>query len=74
MNEWIGQSLGDVVVFENRQLLTAAKFINKNSLLILLPGVIQLLELKPISELKAENIFAPLFRQIVYYRLYCRTT
>jgi len=49
--------LGDVAVFENRQPVTAAKFINKGSLFILLPGVIRRLELKPISEQKAENIF-----------------
>ena len=30
--------LGDVAVFENRQPVTAAKFINKSSLLILLLG------------------------------------
>ncbi len=49
--------LGDVVVFENRQPVTAAKFINKSSLFILLLGVIRLLELKPNSEQKIENIF-----------------
>ena len=37
--------------FENRQPVTAAKFINKSSLLILLPGFIRGLELKPNSEL-----------------------
>ncbi len=31
--------LGDVAVFENRQPVTAAKFITKSSLFILLPGV-----------------------------------
>ena len=35
----------------------AVKFIKKSSLFILLPGVIQWLELKPNSEQKAENIF-----------------
>jgi hypothetical protein len=49
--------LGDVAVFENRQPLTAAKFITKSSLFILLLGVIRRLELKPNSEHKAENIF-----------------
>ena len=37
--------LDDVAVFENRQLETAAKFINKSSLFILLLGVIRRLEL-----------------------------
>lgn len=41
--------------FENRQPVTAAKFINKSSVFILLPGVIRRLEL--ISEQKVENIF-----------------
>jgi hypothetical protein len=41
--------LGDVAVFENRQPVTAAKFINKRSLFILLLGVIRRLELKPNS-------------------------
>ena len=49
--------LGDVAVFENRQPVTAAKFINKSSLFILLFGVISRLELKPINEQKVENIF-----------------
>jgi hypothetical protein len=49
--------LGDVAEFENRQLVTAAKIITKSSLFILLLGVIRRLELKPISEQKAENIF-----------------
>ena len=56
--------LGDVVVFENRQPVTAAKFINTSSLFILLPGAIRLRELKPISEQKVENIlFAPPYCQ-----------
>jgi hypothetical protein len=46
-----------VAVFENRQPVTAAKFIIKSSLFILLLGVIRLQELKPISEEKAEKIF-----------------
>ena len=59
--------LGDVAVFENRQLITAAKFINKSSLFILLVGVIRRLELKPNSEQKAENIFiAPPYCQSPY--------
>jgi len=49
--------LGDVAVFENRQTVTAAKFINKSSLLFQLPGVISRLELKLISKQKVENIF-----------------
>jgi len=40
-----------VAVFENRQPVTAAKFITKSSLFILLLGVIRRLELKPNSEL-----------------------
>jgi hypothetical protein len=46
-----------VTVFENRQPVTAAKFINKSSLSILLLGVIRRLEQKPNSEQKVENIF-----------------
>jgi hypothetical protein len=46
-----------VAAFENRQPVTAAKFITKSSLFILLLGVIRRLELKPNSEQKAENIF-----------------
>jgi len=46
-----------VAVFENRQPVTAAKFINKSSLFILLLGVIRRVEPKPISEQKVENIF-----------------
>jgi len=49
--------LGDVAAFENRQPVTAAKFINKSSLFILLIGAIRRLELKLISEHKVENIF-----------------
>jgi hypothetical protein len=40
--------------------VTEAKFINKSSLFILLPGVIRWLELKPDSELKAGHIFVAL--------------
>jgi len=59
--------LGDVAVFENRQPVTAAKFINKSSLFILLLGVIRRLELKPNSEQKVENIFvAPPYCQSPY--------
>ena len=61
MYYWIGGvqrlRLGDVAVFENRQSITTAKFINKRSLFILLLGVIRRLELKPNSEQKDENIF-----------------
>jgi hypothetical protein len=46
-----------VAVFENRQPVTAAKFITKSSLFILLLGFIRRLELKPNSEQKAEYIF-----------------
>jgi len=49
--------LGDVAVFKNRQPVTDTKFINKSSLFVLLPSLILLLELKPISEQKVENIF-----------------
>jgi hypothetical protein len=50
--------LGDVAVFDNRQPITAAKFITKSSLFILLLGFIRQLELKPSnSEQKDENIF-----------------
>ncbi|HAK79514.1 MAG TPA: hypothetical protein DCM71_22045 [Runella sp.] len=46
-----------MAVFENRQPVTAAKFINKSSLFILLLGFIRRLELKLNSEQKAESIF-----------------
>jgi len=46
-----------VAVFENRQPVTAAKFINKSSLFIQMLGVIRRLELKLINEQKVENIF-----------------
>jgi hypothetical protein len=49
--------LGDVAVFENRQPVTAAKFITKSSLFILLLGVIRLPKPKLSNEQKAENIF-----------------
>jgi hypothetical protein len=49
--------LGDVAAFENRQPVTADKFINKSLLFVLLVGAIRLLELKPISEQKVEHIF-----------------
>jgi hypothetical protein len=49
--------LGDVVAFENRQTVTAAKFIYKCSLFIQLPGVTRQPKLKPINEPIAENIF-----------------
>jgi hypothetical protein len=58
-----------VAVLENRQPVTDAKFITKSSLLILLPRVIRRLELKPISEQKAENIFvAPPYSQTACVR------
>jgi hypothetical protein len=46
-----------VAAFENRQPVTAAKFINKSSLVILLLGIIRRLDMKPNSEQKVENIF-----------------
>jgi hypothetical protein len=49
--------LGDVAVFENRQSVTAAKFITKSLLFILLLGVIRRLELEHNSEQKGENMF-----------------
>ena len=49
--------LGDVAAFENRQAVTAAKFITKSSLFVPLLGVIRRIELKPNSEQKVENIF-----------------
>jgi len=56
--------LGDVAVFENRQPVTAAKFIIKSSLFILLVVVIHRLELKYNSEQKVEHIFvAPSYCQ-----------
>jgi hypothetical protein len=60
-----------VAVFEKRQPVTAAKFINKSSLFILLlGGVIHRLELKPISEQKVENIFvAPPYCQTACWLL-----
>jgi hypothetical protein len=57
-NSSLRTGLGDVAVFENRQAVTAAKFITKSSLFILLLGVIRRLELKPNSEQKAEYISA----------------
>jgi hypothetical protein len=41
-----------VAAFENRQPVTAAKFITKSSLFILLLGVIRRLELEPVEENK----------------------
>jgi hypothetical protein len=49
--------LGDVAAFENRQPVTAAKFIIKSSLFFLLLGVIRQLGLKPNNEQKVEHIF-----------------
>jgi hypothetical protein len=60
--------LGDVAAFENRQPVTAAKFITKSSLFVLLTGVIRRLELKPNSEQKVEHIFiAPPYCQTASY-------
>jgi len=52
--------LGDLAVLENRQPVTAAKFIIKSSLFILLLGVIRRLKLKPNSEQKVEDLFVAL--------------
>ncbi len=49
----LNRRFGDVAVFENRQPVTDAEFINKSSLFVLLLGFIRLLELKPNSELKS---------------------
>jgi hypothetical protein len=66
--------LGDVAAFENRQPVTAAKFINKSSLFILLLGFIRRLELKPNSEQKVENIFvAPPYCQTACWQKYIVT-
>jgi hypothetical protein len=51
--------LGDVAAFENSQPVTAAKFINKSSLFILLPSVIHRLGLKLISEQKLRISSSP---------------
>jgi hypothetical protein len=57
-----------VAVFENRQPVTAAKFINKSSLIILLLGAIRRLKLKLSNEQKAENMFvAPPYCQTASY-------
>ena len=45
-------ALGNVAVFEKPSAVTAAKFIIKSSLFILLPGVIRQPGLKPSSEQK----------------------
>jgi hypothetical protein len=60
-----------VAAIKNRQPLTAAKFITKSSLFILLLGVVRRLELKPNSEQKVENIFvAPPYCQTECCLLY----
>jgi len=46
-----------VAVFENREPVTDAKFINKGSLSNLLLGFIRRLELKQNNEQRVENIF-----------------
>jgi hypothetical protein len=51
--------LGDVAVFENRQPVTAAKFITKSSLFIPLLGFIRLLELKLIANKKLRIYSSP---------------
>jgi hypothetical protein len=62
--------LGDVAIFENRQPVTAAKFINKSSLFILLLGVIRRLELKLISEQKLRIYSSPrhIAKALMLYR------
>ncbi len=61
----------DVAAFKNRQPITAAKFINKNSLFVQLFGVIRQLELKLNSEQKVENIFvAPPYRNRLLAAVY----
>src|SRR5579871_1325308 len=62
--------LGDVAVFENRQPVTAAKFITKCSLFILMLGVIRRLEPQLNSKQKAENIFVA--RHIAKPPVVCR--
>ena len=57
MHSITANGYGDLAVFENRQPVTAAKFITKSSLSILLLGVIRRLELKLNSEQKVENKF-----------------
>jgi hypothetical protein len=52
-----GLRIGDGGAFENRQPVTAAKFITKSSLFIILLGVIRRLKLKLNSEKKVDNIF-----------------
>jgi hypothetical protein len=44
--------LGDVPLIENRQPVTVLKFISKNSMFIILSGVINRVELMPISNKK----------------------
>ena len=51
--------LGEVAVFENRQPATAAKFIKKSSLSILLLGIIRRLEQKLNSEQKLSIYSSP---------------
>src|SRR5438045_8580952 len=56
---------------------TTAKFINKCLLLVLLPGVIRRLQLKPISEPKVDNMFVNQpYCQTAWYVLYfiCQAT
>jgi len=48
-----------VAAFENRQLVTEAKFINKSSLFMPLLNVIRLLELKLITEQKLRIYSSP---------------
>ena len=49
--------LGDVAAFENRQFLTAAKFITNSLLFILLHDFIRGLELMLNNKQKVENIY-----------------
>jgi hypothetical protein len=53
--------LGDMAAFENRQPVTATRFINKNSLFILFLGIIRLLELMVNSEKIPRLLIANVF-------------
>jgi len=51
--------LGDVAAFENRQPVTAAKFINKVYWLFYCPALFVGVELKPISDKKLRIYLSP---------------
>jgi len=66
-------SLGEELVFEIRLPGTVIQFIIKSSLFILLLGFIRRLEMKLITEQKAENIFvAPPYCQTACSSNTCR--